>query len=249
VARRRRPSRSGRARGWRARRIAAILLGLAACVGVVAIWQWKSLVWAAREYSAVRRVESFAEILHAAAFEADLDVHLLAGLMMVESRGNVGAKSSKGALGLFQLMPATAAERAALLDLREPSKRDLLSNAALNTRLGAHHLAWLLKRYKGNEEAALVAYNTGSGRLDRWIREAGSYAAWRAERERAGNSDVLPYAQRVLRYRDRFAARGNLLTGPRLDTPPPGPFVGPPEPTDSDDEERSPDPPAPRAGD
>lgn len=204
-------------------RLAPWLALIAGAIGVL-VWEWDPIVDAASEYTAMLRVEGYVGELRHAAGETGVDVNLLAGVMMVESRGNVGARSDKDALGLFQLMLPTAQERAALLDLPEPSKRDLLRDASLNTRLGAHHLAWLLKRYDGNEEAALIAYNAGSGRLDRWIKEAGSYAAWREERMSAGNSDVLPYAGRVLRYRDEFAARGNLLIGPRQ----------PPTPSDSD---------------
>jgi soluble lytic murein transglycosylase-like protein len=200
---------------------------IGAAIGIVA-WQWDPILAGVSEYAAMLRVEGHDEDLRKSAAETGVDVNLLAGVMMVESRGNVRARSEKDALGLFQLMLPTAQERAALLDLPEPSKRDLLSDAALNTRLGAHHLAWLLKRYGGDEEAALIAYNAGSGRLDRWIKEAGSYAAWRAERESAGNSDVLPYARNVLRYRDEFASRGNLAIGPRL--PPTSPDSDPAEP-------------------
>jgi soluble lytic murein transglycosylase-like protein len=98
-----------------------------------------------------------------------------------------------------------------------------------------------MRRYQGEEERVLIAYNAGPGRLDRWIKEAGSYAAWRDARERAGNSDVLAYARNVQNYRQLFANRGTIApTAVAADPtpfaiegrqgPPPG-FVGPPAPT------------------
>lgn len=187
------------------------------------------------ESNGYRRVEARAPLLRAVADEFDLDPNLLAGVMLAESSGRVDAVSKVGALGLFQLMPPTARERAKLLGLREPTREDLLTNAELNARLGGSYLRWLLRRYRGECEPALVAYNAGPGRLDGWIKEHGSYAEWRRERE--GASQVLAYARKVLAYRERFAERGVIT--PLYDQPPApasllesprGPVVGPPAP-------------------
>ncbi len=145
--------------------------------------------WSERQ--GCERVEGHAPLIRAAAVENGLDPNLLAGVMMVESRGNLGAESPAGALGLFQLMLPTAVEHAELLGLPAPSRVQLLSDARLNSRLGAHYLAWLFPRFDGDVERVLIAYNAGPGRLKRWIAEAGSYAAWRAARDAAGNS-LLP---------------------------------------------------------
>ena len=223
----------GRAAG-RLRRglLALLLLGLAATLAAVLaptatlrpLKRW----WA--EHQGLLRVEGHSEILLAAARESRVDPYLLAGVMMVESRGHVDARSAAGALGLFQLMPPTAGEQAALLGLSAPSERELCSDGRLNARLGARYLAWLLGRFQGDVERALVAYNAGPGRLKRWTEQAGSYAAWRDARERAGDSEVLAYARDVQRYRDRFAERGVIAPTAALDPPrsessdaPPGP--------------------------
>lgn len=184
-------------------------------LGVLALAGWFSVERVARPAMSVagyRRVEGHAELIRAAAGEFGLDPNLLAGVALAESSGRVGVVSSAGALGMFQLMLPTARERAALLGLPEPSRADLLADPALNGRLAAHYLRWLIRRYGGEVEAALVAYNTGPGRLDGWIRERGSYSAWRAER--AGDSAVLAYAQKVLRYRDAFAERAVIVPPP-----------------------------------
>lgn len=192
----------------------------------------------ASETTGVHRVEGHADILRAAAAETGIDPNLLAGIMFVESKGRLDAVSDKGALGLFQLMPRTAEERAVLLGLPEVTADDLVSDGALNARLAAHQLAWLIRRYKGDVEAALVAYNAGPGKLERWIRERGSYAAWRDSAEYSGRSDVLRYARNVLAWRERFARRGAVAPAYGPPIPPllrrelPAGESGPPPPPD-----------------
>jgi len=170
---------------------------------------------AVRDYLGERKVRHHADVLKQAARESGIDPYLLAGVMLAESSGRVSAKSAKGALGLFQLMPITARWRAEKLGLPAPTEEELLSDPLLNARLGADNLAWLLDTYDGDVERALVAYNLGTGRLAKMVREAGGWEAWRAERERAGDSALLAYAARVERYRRRLEAAGVL--GPSLE--------------------------------
>jgi len=163
-----------------------------------------------RQRDGYEQVETLSEELQAAAEESGLDIHFLAALAMRESSGRVDAVSRVDALGLFQLMLPTARERARGLGEEEPDRAALLSDAALSARLGADYLAYLVERFDGSEEAALVAYNVGPTKLSIWIRERGSYAAWRAEREAAGDSDLLAFAADVLHYREVFRERGLL---------------------------------------
>jgi len=189
----------------------------------VALWgpRWVAPIMAANGY---RQVEARAELLREVAREFELDPNLLAGVMLAESSGRIDAQSHAGALGLFQLMLPTARERAELLGLDAPTRDELLSDARLNSRLAGSYLRWLVRRY-GAEEPALVAYNAGPGRLDRWTKEFGGYAAWRAARE--NSSEVLGYARKVLAYRERFRERGVLT--PPYDQPP----APPPPPSSS----------------
>lgn len=76
---------------------------------------------------------------------------LLQSLVQVESSGNPLARSSAGAIGLTQLMPATALS----LGVKDPY------NAAQNLNGGAAYLAQLKQRY-GDWRSALSAYNSGS---------------------------------------------------------------------------------------
>jgi soluble lytic murein transglycosylase-like protein len=98
----------------------------------------------------------------------DLDPILVLGLIKQESAFDKSAISSAGALGLMQLMPATASDtdpKVARADLVEP---------APNIRVGAKYLKKLLTRFNGNIVLALAGYNAGPNAAERWYREQGS---------------------------------------------------------------------------
>lgn len=99
---------------------------------------------------------------------AGVDPDLLRAVVRKESAFRPEARSAAGALGLTQLLPATAARVAALAGTAvdpTPTLRDPESNLAL----GAHYLALLQDRF-GGEAAALAAYNAGPGPAAEWAR-------------------------------------------------------------------------------
>jgi hypothetical protein len=85
-----------------------------------------------------------------------LDVHLLRAVAWTESRGHQNAVSPKGALGVMQLMPSTAAELG--VDPLDPDA---------NLHGGARYLARQLSRFQ-SVPLALAAYNAGPGAVLRW---------------------------------------------------------------------------------
>lgn len=111
------------------------------------------------------------QMLNQAAAQAGLHPALLEALVWQESRWNPAAVSRKGAVGLTQLMPATARDLG--VDPRDP---------AANLFAGARHLRSLLDRFNGDVVKALAAYNAGARRVEEWngvppIRETQDYVA------------------------------------------------------------------------
>jgi soluble lytic murein transglycosylase len=87
-----------------------------------------------------------------------LDPKLVRAVVQAESGFNVAALSNKGAMGLMQLMPATAAE----LAVRNPW------NAEENIRGGTTYLRGLLDLFQGQVELALAGYNAGPAAVERY---------------------------------------------------------------------------------
>lgn len=81
----------------------------------------------------------------------------------VESGGDNSAVSPAGATGVMQLMPETAKNPGFGI---EPVKDD---SEEENRRVGREYLDALLKKYDGNLDHALAAYNYGPGNIDEWI--------------------------------------------------------------------------------
>lgn len=170
---------------------------------------------AARLHTATTRIAVHKDEILAAAAETDLDPALIGAIIFAESSGRVDAHSKSDAYGLMQLRLPTAVEQAEKLGLAAPTPTDLLTNSALNIRLGAHYFRWVLDHEEGNVERSLVAYNAGRTRLRGWLKEAGGYANWRAARLESGKSSTLAYATKVLNTAERFANEGLFAPAPQ----------------------------------
>lgn len=96
-----------------------------------------------------------------------VDPALIAAVIRQESNFNPSAKSGAGAEGLAQFMPGTAKTMAKETG-RYPNYN--IYDPETSIDFCAAHLRDLLQNYDGNLDAALAAYNAGSGNADRWIR-------------------------------------------------------------------------------
>lgn len=95
---------------------------------------------------------------------------LLHGLVRIESAYDRQIVSYSGAVGLAQLMTATAEEHARILGLEDPDLTDPASNLLLANR----YIYWLNQRtYVNNLSDMLIAYNAGPGNLRKWKRSWG----------------------------------------------------------------------------
>jgi len=121
-------------------------------------------------YISIRFPQPFRTLFDAASHATTLPIGFLYAIARQESAFGATAVSPVGALGLMQLMPATANLTARRIGDRAPSRADLL-HPDVNVRLGSRHLAMLMKRYSGNRYLSAAAYNAGEHRVDRWLRE------------------------------------------------------------------------------
>lgn len=98
------------------------------------------------------------EMIAASAREFGVDPILVKCMMLVESGFNPRAVSPKGAKGLMQLMPKTAAAYG-VIDVFDPAQ---------NIRGGVRYLNFLLNLFNGNLNMAIAGYNAGEGAVARY---------------------------------------------------------------------------------
>jgi len=104
------------------------------------------------------RIDRYAAQFKAAAKRTGVDDAWLRAIAHAESGFDAAAVSPKGALGVMQLMPATARDYGASNPLSAEQSIDA----------GAQHLRQLLRRYKGDRVLTAAAYNAGTGVVARY---------------------------------------------------------------------------------
>lgn len=95
---------------------------------------------------------------------------LVASVIMHESKFLATVRSHRGAVGLMQLMPATAEWIAGELG-DEGFSLPRLYDPEMNIRYGTWYLALLCREFRGNQVLALAAYNAGRGTVHEWMEE------------------------------------------------------------------------------
>ncbi len=128
-----------------------------------------------------------------------------------ESAFMADARSHAGAMGLMQLMPATAKETARKFGIPLASPQHVL-NPDTNIQLGAAYLSQVYGQFNGNRILASAAYNAGPGRVRQWLRGADhlSYDVWV---ENIPFDETRQYVQNVLSY--------SVIYGQKLGAPHP----------------------------
>jgi soluble lytic murein transglycosylase len=144
------------------RRLTAASVVLLVVVGVVLYVLQTEPRW----YERARYPLRYEQIVTGHAENYRLEPQLLAAVIYQESKFDADAVSDSGAVGLMQLLPATAQGIADRTGGSGWHERDLL-DPELNVRYGSWYLRHLLDKY-GDEALALAAYNAGQTNVDRW---------------------------------------------------------------------------------
>jgi peptidoglycan lytic transglycosylase len=144
---------------------------------------------------------SDARVIREQAADKHLDAALIAGVIYAETKFEPRT-SSAGALGLMQILPATAG----FIAHRSGGVRFTTSDLAtprINVAYGSWYLRYLLDHYEGQAMLAVAAYNAGLANVDTWVAKA------RGEGGKLSVADIpfpetRAYVQRVMRARAEY---------------------------------------------
>jgi soluble lytic murein transglycosylase-like protein len=125
------------------------------------------------------------DIIRNAALIYGVDPLLIKAVIKTESNFDPNAVSDKGACGLMQLMPETAA-RFGVTDVYDPRS---------NIYGGAQYLSWLMSYFKGDIELVLAGYNAGENAVDKYNRQVPPYR------------ETINYVKKVFKFLDYYKSR------------------------------------------
>ena len=138
----------------------------------------------------LNKMASFEKVkphLESAALSESLDPALVIAVAAAESAFNVDAVSNKGALGLMQIMPATAARYGVAAGVSMDGRHAVME-PKINAQVGSRYLADLLRMFDGDKELAIAAYNAGEGAVIKHGRRIPPYP------------ETQHYVERVMRF-------------------------------------------------
>ncbi|NJD32080.1 MAG: hypothetical protein FIB04_09360 [Gammaproteobacteria bacterium] len=146
-------------------------------IGLAARWGWYLQAIAA---AAKLGLFNDYDLLYPRPYDADvrrgaslsgLPPELIYAIIRQESLYRADARSSADALGLMQLLPATARHTAKAWDMPAPSRASLLQ-PSVNVPLGSAYLRGLFDRFGEQAPLAIASYNAGPGAVRRWLPDA-----------------------------------------------------------------------------
>lgn len=168
-------------------------------------WGWHSQSMmgaiAAREWDdlQVRFPLVYQDVFQVFTRDYGLDINWVLALARQESAFVPDARSSKGALGVLQLLPATAKQTARSIGIGFKGSYELL-DPETNIKLGTAHLRELLERFGNNRILATAAYNAGAGKVYQWLRDGGDQLPYDVWIETLPYYETRGYVQNVLTY-------------------------------------------------
>jgi soluble lytic murein transglycosylase-like protein len=153
-------------------------------------------------------LKKYEPLLDRAAKEFDLEPALLKAVMAAESGFNPNAVSPKGAVGLMQVMPATA-QRYGLQPDKKKSVAQKLADPWTNIRLGARYLRDLHRMFPAKPHLVLASYNAGEGAVQKYSNTVPPYP------------ETRNYVQLVTQFYQLYkpsAPALSVATGMRIDS-------------------------------
>jgi soluble lytic murein transglycosylase len=145
-----------------------------AAARIASRWGWHQLaistLIAAGEWNAldVRFPTVYAQDFERAARQQRVEQNWLYAIARQESALNATVRSPAGALGLMQVMPATAELTARKAGIPYRGSADLL-DPATNVVIGSRYMRMMLDQFQQNRILAAAAYNAGPGRVRQWL--------------------------------------------------------------------------------
>ena len=139
--------------------------------------------------------KDYSEYISKYSTKYEVDENLIYALIKAESKFKADAISNKNAIGLMQLMPATAEEIASKNNI-ELTEENILE-PEVNIEIGTTYISSLLKKYECTE-IAIAAYNAGIGNVDKWI-ENGTIKADGSNIENIPFKETNTYVRKIMR--------------------------------------------------
>jgi soluble lytic murein transglycosylase len=181
-----------RSRPWACHRVA--LLFVVGALGALAFFALRGPLWFQRLYYPL----AFEQEITASAERHRVNPYLVAAVINEESGFDPEIVSRAGAVGLMQVMPATAEDMRTRGIVDETTVEGAsLTDPAANIEYGTAYLRYLVERYH-EVETALAAYNAGLRYADEWAAQDGNI------RDAITFSETRHFVVRVVRAKERY---------------------------------------------
>lgn len=147
-------------------------------------------------------LKKYEAMVDRAAAEFTLDPALLKAIMAAESGFNPNAVSPKGAIGLMQIMPATA-QRYGMQADKKRTLQQKLTDPAINIRLAARYLRDLKNLFPQRLELMIASYNAGEGAVQKYSNQIPPYP------------ETKNYVQLVSQFYQLYGPQRGMVTSQR----------------------------------
>lgn len=128
------------------------------------------LVYLNTDIKRARYPIKYEEVVNKYSEEYEIDPLMVYSIIKVESSFNENAESNKGARGLMQITPSTGEWIAEKLNIKDFNS-DKLFSPETNIMMGTWYFGYLTKKFDGDINLAIAAYNAGPGSVQNWLND------------------------------------------------------------------------------